>query len=88
MLCVVLQKSPGHQRGSGCAGDEVGGAEGRCGKHTESQKGVNRATIRYPQEVLDGRHTFLCPTIGWPFKFQVCVCTHREAETSSCKRTF
>lgn len=57
MLCVVLQKSPRHQRGSGCAGDEVGGAEGRYGKRTESLKGVIRATIRYPQEVLDGRYT-------------------------------
>lgn len=45
------------------AGDEVGGAEGRYGKPTESHKGVNRATARYPQEVLDGRYSSLGLTV-------------------------
>lgn len=84
MRCVVLQKSPQHQRSSGCAGDEVGGAEGRYGKPTESQKGVHRATIRYPQEVLDGR--CVRPLDGL-LNF-MSVCAHREAETLSCKRKF
>lgn len=41
---------------------------------TQSQKGVNRATIRYPQEVLDGRYTL----DGLLSFMSVCALTERR----------